>query len=57
MRRHRAGGAASELPRVVRGGSWNNTAANARGAYRNNNEPGNRNNNLGFRLVRVSHVE
>jgi len=41
----------------VRGGSWNNTAANARGAYRNNNEPGNRNNNLGFRLVRVSHVE
>ena len=56
MLRHLAGGAASELARVVRGGSWNNNAVNARVAYRNNNVPGNRNNNLGFRLVRVSHI-
>ena len=41
---------------MVRGGSWNNNAVNARAAYRNNNVPGNRNNNQGFRLVRVSHV-
>jgi hypothetical protein len=39
--------------RVLRGGSWNNNARNTRSAYRNNNEPGNRNNNIGFRLVRV----
>ncbi|MBF0452797.1 MAG: SUMF1/EgtB/PvdO family nonheme iron enzyme [Candidatus Magnetomorum sp.] len=37
--------------RVVRGGSWNNNARNCRSANRNRNEPGNRNNNLGFRLV------
>ena len=36
--------------RVKRGGSWNNTAANARVANRNNNNPGNRNNNIGLRL-------
>jgi hypothetical protein len=36
---------------VIRGGSWNNPAGNCRSAYRNRNEPGNRNNNLGFRLV------
>ena len=36
--------------RVNRGGSWNNTADNARAANRNRNNPGNRNNNLGFRL-------
>ncbi len=33
-----------------RGGSWNNNASNARVANRNNNDPSNRNNNLGFRL-------
>ncbi len=32
-----------------RGGTWNNPARNCRAANRNNNEPGNRNNNLGFR--------
>lgn len=32
-----------------RGGSWNNDARNCRSANRNNNEPENRNNNLGFR--------
>ncbi|MBC7507729.1 MAG: hypothetical protein H7320_03130 [Ferruginibacter sp.] len=35
----------------MRGGSWNNTAANCRIANRNNNSPGNRNNNNGFRVV------
>jgi hypothetical protein len=37
----------------LRGGSFNNNANNARAAYRNNNVPGNRNNNNGFRLVVV----
>jgi len=36
---------------VIRGGSWNNNAQNCRSAIRNNNEPDNRNNNLGFRLA------
>jgi hypothetical protein len=41
----------------VRGGSWNNTSDNARCAYRNRNQPDNRNNNLGFRVVlRSAHV-
>ncbi|TLU55447.1 MAG: hypothetical protein FDX02_03150 [Chlorobium sp.] len=39
--------------RVIRGGSWNNTAGNCRSASRNNNTPDNRNNNIGFRLVFV----
>jgi eukaryotic-like serine/threonine-protein kinase len=37
--------------RVIRGGSWNNSARNCRSAYRNWNEPGNRWNNQGFRLL------
>lgn len=37
--------------RVVRGGSWNNNPNNLRAANRNRNNPQNRNNNLGFRLV------
>ncbi|MDZ4683033.1 MAG: SUMF1/EgtB/PvdO family nonheme iron enzyme [Saprospiraceae bacterium] len=37
--------------RVIRGGSWNNNPQNCRAAYRNNNRPDNRDNNLGFRLV------
>jgi hypothetical protein len=40
--------------RVNRGGSWNNIASNCRTANRNNNSPGNSNNNLGFRLARSS---
>ena len=34
----------------MRGGSWINDARNARSAYRNDNAPGNANDNLGFRL-------
>lgn len=37
--------------RVLRGGSWNNNATNCRVSNRNNNSPGNRNNNLGLRVV------
>ncbi|MEB3298866.1 MAG: SUMF1/EgtB/PvdO family nonheme iron enzyme [Candidatus Sericytochromatia bacterium] len=37
--------------RVIRGGSWNNDASNTRAANRNNNNPDNRNNNIGFRLA------
>jgi len=40
---------------VNRGGSWNNNAENCRTANRNNNDPGNRNNNLGFRLAAPAH--
>ena len=37
--------------RVIRGGSWNNKPRNVRSANRNRNNPDNRNNNLGFRLL------
>ena len=37
--------------RVVRGGSFNNNERNVRAANRNNDDPDNRNNNIGFRLV------
>ncbi|MDE5551093.1 MAG: SUMF1/EgtB/PvdO family nonheme iron enzyme [Bacteroidaceae bacterium] len=37
--------------RVLRGGSWNNNARNCRVSNRNNNTPGSRNNNNGFRVV------
>jgi hypothetical protein len=39
---------------VIRGGSWNNNAINCRSANRNNNNPDNRNNNIGFRVVLAS---
>jgi hypothetical protein len=39
--------------RVIRGGSWNSNARNVRSANRNWNEPGNRNENLGFRPARI----
>ena len=39
--------------RVIRGGSWNNTADNTRASNRNRNTPENRNNNLGFRVARA----
>ncbi len=47
-------GAESLEMRVLRGGSFNNNQRNARCAYRNNNNPDNRNDNIGFRVV-VSH--
>jgi formylglycine-generating enzyme required for sulfatase activity len=37
---------------VKRGGSWNNDGQNLRSAQRNNDNPSNRNNNIGFRLAR-----
>jgi formylglycine-generating enzyme required for sulfatase activity len=37
--------------RVLRGGSWYNRVRYARCAYRNNNNPDNRTNNIGFRIV------
>jgi len=37
--------------RVLRGGSRNNNGRNCRAANRNRNEPGNRNNTIGFRLA------
>ena len=40
---------------MVRGGSFNNNHRNARYAYRNHNHPDNRNDNIGFRVVVVSH--
>jgi hypothetical protein len=36
---------------VLRGGSFNNNQNNARCAYRNRNNPNNRNRNNGFRVV------
>ena len=45
-------GASSGTLRVGRGGCWGNVAGFVRVASRNNNTPSNRNNNLGFRLVR-----
>jgi hypothetical protein len=38
--------------RALRGGSWNNNQQNLRCSARNNNHPNNRNNNVGFRVVR-----
>jgi hypothetical protein len=42
--------------RVNRGGSWNNDPQNCRVANRNNDDPGNRNNNLGLRLANTAPV-
>ncbi|MDJ0692006.1 MAG: SUMF1/EgtB/PvdO family nonheme iron enzyme [Xenococcaceae cyanobacterium MO_188.B32] len=39
---------------IKSGGSWNNNPDNCRSAYRNNNTRDNRNNNIGFRVVRVA---
>jgi hypothetical protein len=36
---------------VLRGGAFNNNERNVRCAYRNRNNPNNRNNNIGFRVV------
>ena len=45
-------GASSGSYRVIRGGGWSSYAQYLRSAYRNYWEPGNRINNVGFRLVR-----
>ena len=42
---------------MLRGGSWNNTPDNLRSAYRNNNNPTNRNNHVGFRIARTFCVQ
>jgi hypothetical protein len=56
---NRPAGSSSGVPRkqtrVLRGGSWNNNADNARGVQRNRNSPDNRNDNNGFRVV-SSHI-
>jgi formylglycine-generating enzyme required for sulfatase activity len=44
-------GTTSGSARVARGGSWCYDASYARVANRNNNNPDNRNNNIGFRLA------
>jgi len=41
---------------VLRGGAFNNTDNNVRCAYRNNNNPNNRNRNNGFRVVAASTI-
>jgi hypothetical protein len=42
--------------RVIRGGSWSSNARNVRAANRNWNHPGDRNDNLGFRLARAQRL-
>jgi formylglycine-generating enzyme required for sulfatase activity len=44
-------GLAENDVRVLRGGAFNNEDRNVRCAYRNRNNPNNRNNNIGFRVV------
>jgi formylglycine-generating enzyme required for sulfatase activity len=44
-------GPSSGLGRVYRGGSWGDPARDCRSANRNNDAPGNRNDNLGFHLL------
>jgi len=39
---------------VIRGGSFDNSARNARSAYRNHDEPSNRDDNLGFRPAKAT---
>ena len=43
--------------RVLRGGSWNNNDNNMQCANRNRNNPDNRNNNIGFRVVASTFFE
>lgn len=42
---------------MIRGGNWNNDPQNVRVSYRNNNSPGNRNNNIGFRVLSSLQLE
>ena len=41
----------ADVPRVVRGGSWSGARGDARCAYRDHDHPGDRRNDLGFRVV------
>jgi hypothetical protein len=53
LRHHETGDVAGTDPnhrRLLRGGAFNNND-NVRCAYRNHNEPDNRNNDIGFRVV------
>ncbi|HKI19360.1 MAG TPA: SUMF1/EgtB/PvdO family nonheme iron enzyme [Isosphaeraceae bacterium] len=55
MRSNRRGASVEAFAhRVIRGGSWNNDAQNVRAAYRNHNQPSNRNHNLGFRCAELT---
>jgi formylglycine-generating enzyme required for sulfatase activity len=47
---------ATSARRVARGGAWFGINVLARASYRNHNHPDNRNNNLGLRVVRSSHI-
>jgi hypothetical protein len=47
----RLGWGQTQTARVVRGGAFNNNERNVRAANRNDNDPDNRNNNIGFRVV------
>lgn len=49
----RRGRGEKQARRVLRGGSWINNARNCRSANRNANDPGNRDDNIGFRLARA----
>jgi hypothetical protein len=44
------------VTRALRAGSWNNNQDNARCGNRNRNNPNNRNNNSGFRVICASHI-
>jgi len=48
--------AGSDVPRVVRGGSWGNNGVNARAAFRNWDVPGRRVDYVGFRVVRSAPI-
>ncbi|MEM7257303.1 MAG: hypothetical protein AAF404_07930 [Pseudomonadota bacterium] len=41
---------------MLRGGSWINNARHCRSAYRNRNEPSNRNHNIGFRFAQLNRL-
>ena len=49
----RGPGPSSGSLRVIRGGSWINYAGNCRASFRNYNSPGDRYDDLGFRLLRT----
>ncbi len=47
-------GKKANVSRVLRGGSWNNTTDWLRSSARNRNNTDNRNNNIGFRVLRAA---